>query len=63
MISEEVKKLQEALASVRRRSVEATRRGDFKRVGKLTVMAGLINEQIIRAEQRAVSYAEYKTPP
>jgi hypothetical protein len=46
----EVHDLKQKLRTVRSDSLEATRRGDFRRVAKLTAEAGAINRAIMEAQ-------------
>jgi hypothetical protein len=46
----EVHDLKQKLRTVRIESLEATRRGDYRRVAKLTAEAGAINRAIMEAQ-------------
>ena len=46
----DLQKLKQQLAQVRRASLSATQRGDFREVGRLTCQAAQLNQSIQEAE-------------
>ncbi len=54
---QDIERLRQQLASVRKASLAATQRGDFRAVGRLTREAAELNQQIEQAECMLVEAA------